>query len=421
MLAAVMFGQQPVPAGDRSHHRARPRPAPRSPGTWRPWTTAGPMAAARGRLTRASCARPMPSRSSRRGSRRSRRYVPGRSRSWSARAGPTLALDASSASSSTLEQNDRARADPRQRPAHRRPRHARPCARSPPRSASCPARTARALFTRGETQALVVATLGTGQDEQIDRRARGRVSASTSCSTTTSRPTRSARPAAWARPAGARSATASSPGGRTQPLLPAKDAVPVHDPRRLRDHRERTARSSMASVCGASLALMDAGVPMPAGRRHRDGPDQGRRSASPSSPTSWATRTISATWTSRSPAPRAASPRCRWTSRSTASPRRSCDVALRPGARRAHAHPGRDGEVAGHAAARDARARCRGSPHQHPDQDKIGAVIGPGGKVIREITEDDRHQDRHRRRRHDQDRLDRRTRPASARSTGSAA
>jgi ribonuclease PH len=65
-----------------------------------------------------------------------------------------------------------------------------------------------ALFTRGETQALVVATLGTGEDEQyVDAwKAPAR---SASCCTTTSRPTRSARPAAWVRPAGARSATAS--------------------------------------------------------------------------------------------------------------------------------------------------------------------------------------------------------------------
>ena len=34
------------------------------------------------------------------------------------------------------------------------------------RSACCRARTAPALFTRGETQALVVATLGTSSDEQ---------------------------------------------------------------------------------------------------------------------------------------------------------------------------------------------------------------------------------------------------------------
>ena len=94
-----------------------------------------------------------------------------------------------------------------------------------------------ALFTRGETQALVVATLGTGEDEQIIDALEGDVQASASCSTTTSRPTRSARPAAWARPAAARSATASSPGARIRPMLPTQRRVPLHDPRRLRDHR----------------------------------------------------------------------------------------------------------------------------------------------------------------------------------------
>ena len=68
-----------------------------------------------------------------------------------------------------------------------------------------------ALFTRGETQALVVATLGTGEDEQYVDALEG-TRKERFCCTTTSRPTRWARRAAWARPAGARSATASSPG-----------------------------------------------------------------------------------------------------------------------------------------------------------------------------------------------------------------
>ena len=59
----------------------------------------------------------------------------------------------------------------------------------------------------------------------------------------------------------------------------------------------------MATVCGASLALMDAGVPIKAPVAGiamglvKEG-EQARRS----SPTSWAPRTTTATWTSRSPA-----------------------------------------------------------------------------------------------------------------------
>jgi polyribonucleotide nucleotidyltransferase len=49
-----------------------------------------------------------------------------------------------------------------------------------------------ALFTRGETQALVVATLGTGETSSTSTACRG-PTRSTSCSTTTSPPTRSAR------------------------------------------------------------------------------------------------------------------------------------------------------------------------------------------------------------------------------------
>ena len=76
----------------------------------------------------------------------------------------------------------------------------------------------------------------------------------------------------------------------------------------------------MASVCGSSLSLMDAGVPIKrpvagiAMGLIKEGDDYvvltdiARRS-----------RTTSATWTSRSPAPSAGSPRCRWTSRSPAS------------------------------------------------------------------------------------------------------
>jgi polyribonucleotide nucleotidyltransferase len=68
-----------------------------------------------------------------------------------------------------------------------------------------------ALFTRGETQAIVVATLGTGEDEQYVDSLKG-PTRPPSCCTTTSRPSRSVRPAAPVRRAAAKSATASSPG-----------------------------------------------------------------------------------------------------------------------------------------------------------------------------------------------------------------
>jgi polyribonucleotide nucleotidyltransferase len=116
-----------------------------------------------------------------------------------------------------------------------------------------------ALFTRGETQAMVVATLGTGEDEQyID--ALKAPTRRTSCCTTTSRPTRSVKWAAWARPAAAKSATASSPGARCIRCCRRREFP--YTIRVVSEITESNGSSSMATVCGASLALMDAGVPL---------------------------------------------------------------------------------------------------------------------------------------------------------------
>ena len=62
-----------------------------------------------------------------------------------------------------------------------------------------------------------------------------------SCCTTTSRPTRSAKPAAWARRAAARSATASSPGGRSIRCCRRKTSSPTPSASSPRS-RSRTAR-----------------------------------------------------------------------------------------------------------------------------------------------------------------------------------
>ena len=141
----------------------------------------------------------------------------------------------------------------------------------------CRARTAPALFTRGQTQAL--------SRRRARHHARG-------------------------------DAPRHARAGDVQALLPplqlpavlggrgrlhARPEAPRHRPRRARRARagaddpvarrtsrtrsassrtssSPTARRSMASVCGSSLSLMDAGVPIKrAGRRHRDGPDQGGR------------------------------------------------------------------------------------------------------------------------------------------------
>ena len=71
-----------------------------------------------------------------------------------------------------------------------------------------------ALFTRGETQALVAATLGTDARRAEASTRWPASSPSTSCSTTTCPRSRPAKPAAWAARSAARSATAGWPSAR---------------------------------------------------------------------------------------------------------------------------------------------------------------------------------------------------------------
>ena len=60
-------------------------------------------------------------------------------------------------------------------------------------------------------------------------------------------------------------------------VLPTKEEFP-YTIRVVSDILESNGSSSMATVCGASMALMDAGAPLKApGGGHRDGPGQGRR------------------------------------------------------------------------------------------------------------------------------------------------
>jgi polyribonucleotide nucleotidyltransferase len=117
-----------------------------------------------------------------------------------------------------------------------------------------------ALFTRGETQALVVTTLGTGQDEQIMDRLEGE---------TRERfmlhynfPPYSVGEAGRMGPPGRREIGHGKLAWRAiHPLLPAAEDFP-YTMRVVSEITESNGSSSMASVCGASLAMMDAGVPL---------------------------------------------------------------------------------------------------------------------------------------------------------------
>ena len=117
-----------------------------------------------------------------------------------------------------------------------------------------------ALFTRGETQALVVTTLGTGEDEQWIDALQGTYKESfllhynfppysvgeTGRMGGTKRREIGHGKLAWR---------------AIHPVLPGKLDFP-YTIRVVSEITESNGSSSMASVCGASLALMDAGVPI---------------------------------------------------------------------------------------------------------------------------------------------------------------
>ncbi len=117
-----------------------------------------------------------------------------------------------------------------------------------------------ALFTRGETQALVVATLGTGDDEQLIDALDGKYYepfmlhynfppfsvGETGRMGAPSRRDVGHGKLAWR---------------AIRPLLPSVEEFP-YTLRIVSEILESNGSSSMASVCGSSLALMDAGVPL---------------------------------------------------------------------------------------------------------------------------------------------------------------
>ena len=117
-----------------------------------------------------------------------------------------------------------------------------------------------ALFTRGETQALCVATLGTGQDEQIIDALEGEHRSSFMLHYNF--PPYSVGEAGRMGSPGRREIGHGKLAWRAiRPLLPEKDKFP-YTMRMVSEITESNGSSSMATVCGGSLALMDAGVPL---------------------------------------------------------------------------------------------------------------------------------------------------------------
>ena len=117
-----------------------------------------------------------------------------------------------------------------------------------------------ALFTRGETQALVVATLGTGQDEQIIDALEGEYRENFMLHYNF--PPYSVGEAGRVGTPGRREVGHGKLAWRAvHPLLPTGDDFP-YTVRIVSEVTESNGSSSMATVCGTSLALMDAGVPI---------------------------------------------------------------------------------------------------------------------------------------------------------------
>ena len=117
-----------------------------------------------------------------------------------------------------------------------------------------------ALFTRGETQALCVATLGTGQDEQIIDALAGEYRENFMLHYNF--PPYSVNETGRMGSPGRREIGHGKLAWRAlHPLLPEKDKFP-YTMRVVSEITESNGSSSMATVCGTSLALMDAGAPL---------------------------------------------------------------------------------------------------------------------------------------------------------------
>jgi polyribonucleotide nucleotidyltransferase len=119
-----------------------------------------------------------------------------------------------------------------------------------------------ALFTRGETQGLVITTLGTGEDEQF-------IDALTGTSKSNfllhyNFPPYSVGEVGRFGPPGRREIGHGKLAWRAlQAVLPATTDFP-YTIRLVSEITESNGSSSMASVCGGSLSMMDAGVPLKA-------------------------------------------------------------------------------------------------------------------------------------------------------------
>jgi polyribonucleotide nucleotidyltransferase len=117
-----------------------------------------------------------------------------------------------------------------------------------------------ALFTRGETQALVVATLGTGRDEQVVEALTGNYSDHFLLNYNMP-PFATGETGRMGAPKRREVGHGRLAKRALAACLPSKEEF-GYTIRVVSEVTESNGSSSMASVCGGSLAMMDAGVPM---------------------------------------------------------------------------------------------------------------------------------------------------------------
>jgi polyribonucleotide nucleotidyltransferase len=119
-----------------------------------------------------------------------------------------------------------------------------------------------ALFTRGETQALVIATLGTGRDEQIIDALQGEYKERFMLHYNMP-PYATGETGRMGPPKRREIGHGRLAKRALVAMLPSQEEF-AYSIRVVSEITESNGSSSMASVCGGSLALMDAGVPMKA-------------------------------------------------------------------------------------------------------------------------------------------------------------
>ncbi|MFM9863754.1 MAG: polyribonucleotide nucleotidyltransferase [Micropepsaceae bacterium] len=119
-----------------------------------------------------------------------------------------------------------------------------------------------ALFTRGETQALVVTTLGTGEDEQYVDSLEGTYKQHFMLHYNFP-PYSVGETGRMGGPKRREIGHGKLAWRALRPLMPEKDKFP-YTVRIVSEITESNGSSSMATVCGSSLSMMDAGVPLKA-------------------------------------------------------------------------------------------------------------------------------------------------------------